>query len=295
MRAILPAACADASKPEASRFGETIMGKKATDIVQSAGFSEAPLAIPTGADYAKSQGDSGMGGAERYARIPRLKLIQAMSDKDLKRQFGEGAVVLAPDNLLIAGAPTAERPTGEPFVVIPLAFVTTYERRAVHGGDSPLFVLEATRDDKSQLARDCRNPDAREVLGPDGKVTERKYEVLNVIAQIDSGPLKGQFGVLSFASSGIKDGRSFVDRVARLRSGYKCYLQRVALRVGERSDDKNTWWGLDVGDPPDGVIVTQDRVEKLTTEAEAARSMIAAGVLDRAPAGGEPDVSEVPI
>lgn len=273
------------------------MGKKEAALIQSAGFSDAPLAVPQNAEWAKARGDSGMSGAERYASVPRLKLVQAMSDKDLKRDHGEGAVVLSPDNLLVAGPPTKDRHTGEPFVVIPLAFVTTYEKRAVHGGDSPLFVLEATRDDKSQLARDCRSTDRREVIGPDGKVSARNYEVLNVIVLIDSGPLAGSFGVLSFASSGMRDGRKFADRVARLRAGYKCYLQRVALRVAERSDDKNTWWGLDVGDPTDGVLVGEDRVARLTDEAEKARTMIAAGVLDRAPAGGDATETEdnIPI
>jgi hypothetical protein len=260
------------------------MGKKTTELSVASGFSDAPLTVPQGADWAKANGDTGMSGAERYASIPRIKLLQAMSDADLKREHGEGAVLLAPDNLLVAEGPNKDRRTGEPFVVIPLAFATTYERRAVHGGDSPLFVLEATRDDRSPLAMECRNPDSREVMGADGKVIEKKYEVLNVVCLIDSGQQAGQFGVMSFASSGMRDGRKFADRVSRLRAGYKCYLQRVALRVSDRKDEKNTWYGFDVGDPTDGVLVPQDRAAKLTADAENARSMIAGGMLDRAPA-----------
>lgn len=270
------------------------MGKKSTELAASVGFSDAPIRVKD-ADWAKSSGDSGMDGAERYASMPRIKILQAMSDADLKRSHGEGAVILTPDNLLVADGPTKDRPTGEPFVVIPLAFVTTYERRAVHGGDSPLFVLEATRDDRSPLAMDCRNPDAREVIGPDGKVTEKKYEVLNVISLIDSGPLAGQFGVLSFASSGMRDGRKFADRVSRLRAGYKCYLQRIALRVSDRKDEKNTWYGFDVGDPTDGVLVSQERAEQLATDAANARQMIASGVLDRAPVAVATPDDGVPI
>jgi len=274
------------------------MAKVENKAIQAAvGFSDSVLAVPQNADYAKSNGDSGMSGAERYASMPRIKIVQGSSNKELKKLFSQGTVLLTPDNLVIANAPSGAGEKGEPFVVIPLAFVTTYERRAVYGGDSQLFILEATRDDRSDLAMKCRNPKARDIIGPTGEVVERCFEVINVVCTIDSGPCTGQFGILSFASMATRDGRKFIDRVSRLRAGYKCYLQRVALRVSDREGKKkNSWLGLDVGDPTDGVIVGNERVDKLTADAESACTMIASGALDRAPVTSAPvNNDDIPI
>jgi hypothetical protein len=145
------------------------------------------------------------------------------------------------------------------------------------------------------LARDCRDPNRREVIGADGKVTAKAYECINVLVEVDSGPCAGRSGVLTFSGGGWRDGRKFIDRVCRIRGGIKHYCQRVALRVSERSDDANSWWGLDVGDPTDGVLVAPDREARLLRESESAMALITAGMLDRAPIGTTAETDDIPV
>lgn len=89
---------------------------------------------------------AGVKELETTATIPRLRIVQSMSDTELKDAFGEGAVILKDDAELIAEKE-------KPFSAIPIIYYESFEQwRDVNDAANASPIVAATMNRTSVLA-----------------------------------------------------------------------------------------------------------------------------------------------
>lgn len=187
--------------------------------------------------------------------LPRLKVVQGMSDSALKDAVGEGGVVLTPGNVLVCSR-------DEGFEFVPVFFFTEFiEMSDINDSESPT-VLERTFDVTHPLAVRARDADQWERdYGPEdskgrAKYTARACEVFNFVGFLDGGDIPAELhGVpltITFARGEFNTGRSFITAITMRRVGGKIvplWAQRWAFTIGFRERDSKKWYGLDVRNP----------------------------------------------
>lgn len=230
--------------------------------------TEAPLAMPSYAG--KVQGKASSAAADNQPK-PRIKLIQGSSKIELKKQFGEGAVVLSPDNTLLGKAE-------DPFVAVPLFLYETYELHAdINDKTTAMVVLESTTDPRSNLARQCLavTPEARTRKYGDG-FTAKANHVLNAVLMLDDG----QFGVASWKikGGGSRSGKKFAGIIARReQSGVWCYMNRLAFKSAPVEANGYSWWTLTADNPESNPFIPEADIEKYKAMHDQLERMHSAG------------------
>lgn len=151
--------------------------------------------------------------------VPRFKLIQATTDEDLKKAFGEGSVIVRPGDALIC------KHEGEGFNFVPLFFFLEWAKwRDLKGNGS--MILERTHDKASKLAELSRDAKTRKELysGMDNVIDEAAkmyYQYVEHIRFIGviygDHPLVGQPVTLSFERGEWVQGKNFISAVAMRR------------------------------------------------------------------------------
>lgn len=212
------------------------------EVKKDAGEIEMPA-------YAGSIAGVKSAAASNNRPRPRIKVVQGSSKPDVKRIAGEGALLLSPDNTLLAKA-------GDEFVAVPLYLFETYERHAdIDDKSAASVVLESTTDPRSALGRKAQspNPDDREVPYAGG--ISKCHHVLNAVLYFDSGENKGGVAVASWKirGGGSRSGKNFAGLIARREDkGVWCYMNRVAFKSEQVDTGDYAWYTITAANPSDG-------------------------------------------
>lgn len=180
---------------------------------------------------------------------PRLTIVQALSDDNLKQAYAEGCVVVMPQMMEIAGM---ETPTeGKPFYFVPVFFFVewlTWNPRATRG--SLPAIRERSTDPQSQVAIKARNQRLWEEDCPEAPGEKiRNQEHLNyIMSLVGDHPLAGTPIVASFARSEHRSGSNLAALISMRKAPlFGCQFMAVSAR---RTNAKGRWFGLDIQNPP---------------------------------------------
>lgn len=214
--------------------------------------------------------DTSLSNMDSYVIVPRFKIIQQMTDAELKKRVGEGSVIIKPGDAVVwkEGDP--------PFQFVPLFFFPEWtimsDRR---DKDSPMF-LSRTFDPSSKIAKAAADPQLRSVPyeGHEGRPEKdqwkRRYvEHLRFIGLIyGDHDLVGTPVTLSFEKGEYYNGRDFISAIKYRkhlidgkRSSVPLWSQIWNFHVSLRPSDDGSWYGFDFT-PPEVKIIKPEEVEE---------------------------------
>lgn len=184
-------------------------------------------------------------GTEGMAKVVRpsfIKIVQGMSASEIKKQFGEGAMVLLPD---VMGLTSAE----EKISFIPILWWQEWCKWTPLAlkGIEPM-IQERSFDPKSKVAIKAQSPSTWREPHPkypdDEKMSYRYQEHLNFLLKLVREDLTDLPPCLiSFSKSNYKTGTT-LNRLA-LRRGAPLMAQQFVLGVKEKPNQKagsGTFW-----------------------------------------------------
>ena len=194
--------------------------------------------------------DASVEGLTEYRILPRIKVIQAMSDGELKKTYGEGSAILSPGNAMICDSESS-------FLFVPVFFFVEFCLWSDRRDNSSQNILERTFDANSELASRSRDADRRSEQyegGPPTKPFTRRYvEHLNFAGMIyGDHDLQNTPCVLQFARGEFGKGRAFINSIMlRKVNGQVAPLWSQVWRFtpGLRNGDEGDWYGLDFSAP----------------------------------------------
>lgn len=225
------------------------------------------LSVPTGGlpslaqpvdavpDYMKDA-PTGLEEVGQYVVPPRLKVVQPLSDSELRAQHPAGCVVLTPSLVRVAGMQQDNPNEGEPFLFTPLFFFvewSTWNPRNVQP-----MIVDRTFDPKHEIALKAVDSKRRfETLEgqktPDGKdFVLRHVEALNFIIAIHTPELVGLPCLLSYSRGDHRFGSNFCNLI-RMRRNVPIYGGVYEGKVGLRKNNEGEWFGITPSNPPEGV------------------------------------------
>ena len=202
------------------------------------------LAVP---DFlaGKLKEDHSLDVVAQHIRVPRLKLIQPMSDDDLKDRFGEGTALVRPGDLTIAEKTDI-------FLVVPVFFFTDFNKWSDRRDKESPMIVERTLDPTSELASDCLNANKRRVFydGQEGKPEEKKLffrnsQHLNFLCYIyGEHSLSGQIITITMLRGEFTNGENWCSgmKMRRMPLWSQVWGLTPMLR---KPDASKKWWGLD--------------------------------------------------
>ena len=173
-----------------------------------------------------------------HRTVQRLRIIQAMTDNDLKQKFGEGSVVLQPGEIYIHKAET------HPFLVVPIYLFSEFMTQSDVSSQAA-FIQARSLDPQGMIAQKSRSPELREEMTPTGKVYH--VESINVACivlgneQMEPAPV-----AMSFAKGDFGTGRNFASAMALQRIGGNAipnWAQIWAISTKHRTKAQHSWWG----------------------------------------------------
>lgn len=221
--------------------------KKDDELVVQTGQGGA-MALP---DYMKDA-DHGTDDLDKFVVPPRLQIMQKLSPDRLVDSFGVGAVVVMPQELLVAGMSPEKK--GEPFFLIPLFFFAewiSWNPRATKG--SLPVIRDRSLNISSEVARKARTretwlEDCPECPGEGKSNKIQNSEHLNwVVMLINGHALEGTPMVLSLSRGDHRSGTNFSSLIKMRRAPmYACRFEAV---VAERPNALGNWFGFDVTNP----------------------------------------------
>ena len=212
-----------------------------------------------------SQEDTSTAGMSEHRILPRLKIIQAMSDQGLKDEFGEGAVIISPGNGMVCDKKGY-------FDVTPLFYFNEFIQWSDRNDSGSGAILDRTFDPSSPLAAKCRDMERRMEDYEGGQASNQEH--LNFVCLIQSGPMEGQVVVLSFTKGEFQKGREFISGIHLRRMGttqVPIYLHLWRFTPSFRERGSKKWFGLDYLNP-DGPLYVGDNLENQEV-AEAMKQM----------------------
>ena len=137
--------------------------------------------------------------------------------EELKKQFGEGAIVMRPGNQLVCSE-------GESFLFVPIFFFAEFTKRSdLNDKESPMTLVRSF-DQASDLAQLARDPDKREEVyeGHEGRPEKDQMKYRYVESLRFAGVIYGDHELtgtpcsLSFERGEFSQGKNFVSAI-RLR------------------------------------------------------------------------------
>jgi hypothetical protein len=210
--------------------------------------------------------DHSLDGMEEYRVVPILKVVQSMTDQELKKEFGEGAVIMRPGNQLVCSE-------GESFLFVPIFFFAEFTKRSdLNDKESPM-TLQRSFDQSSDLAQLARDPDKRSEVYPgmEGRPEKDQMHYRYVESLRFAGVIYGDHDLtgtpcsLSFERGEFSQGKNFVSAI-RLRKtkvetpdGIKAVpvpLWAQVWEIGSVFRDKGAkkWYGIDFRSPDENII-----------------------------------------
>jgi hypothetical protein len=207
----------------------------------------------------KFEEDKSLVALQEYVIVPFVKLVQGMSDQELKDKFGEGSAVLRPGDVVIGGRKT-------PFLFVPLFFYTEF-RKWADRDDTKQMIIESTYDDSSELAKIARDHERWSEVYPedvDKDLEDQRHyryvEHLCFVGQVFSGDLKGTRCMISFQKGDFRVGRAFASgaQMRKVDAGTEeepnlvqvpLWAQVWEMKISKRKKGSNEWWGFDPSNP----------------------------------------------
>lgn len=206
--------------------------------------------------------DQSLQGMEEYRILPRIKVIQSMTDQNLKKMFGEGTIIIRPGDAVLW------KDGDEPFLFVPLFFCVEFTKFAdLRDKESGVVIVERSFDPTSDIAKKSRDSELRFEIyeGQEKKKDPMKYryvEHLRFFGVIyGSHQLAWQFIALSFERGEFGQGRNFISaiKMRKTRIGDKSvpvplWSQVWALKGVFRDKGDKKWYGIDFVAPDDPMI-----------------------------------------
>ena len=118
--------------------------------------------------------DNSLDTLREYRVVPRFKIIQATTDTELKKNFGEGSIIIRPGDALICKF--EEKP--ESFDFVPLFFFVEWAMWRDLKGTGPM-ILDRSHDPTSELATKSKRADTRKELYPGHEEYQDKDKLYN--------------------------------------------------------------------------------------------------------------------
>lgn len=208
--------------------------------------------------------DRSLDALQAHVVVPRLKLIQGLTEKGLKDEFGEGSCIIRPGDALIVSK-------DESFMFVPLFFFVEYCKWADRKDKTNPMIMARSFDPTSDIAKRSQSMDLRfEIYQEDASVKpdkQRRFryvEHYNFVGRIyGEHDLSGTEVTLSFSKGEHGQGKSFITacslrkvevegedgRAVRVRC--PLWSQVWALTPALRERAENQWYGLDftAGEP----------------------------------------------
>lgn len=183
--------------------------------------------------------DKDRAGTEELAQYivpPRVKIVQALSDDSLKELAGEGALVAAPTNIVLAKV-------GVKVPFVPVLFWPSWlVWNPRNAGDLPM-VREETRDPQSEIAAICRDPQRRNAVScpefPDKML--RYQEHLNYLVILPGVSMHMVFA-LSFARTQHRAGSNLAALI-RMRNK-PIYAGGYTMHTVRQENSEGRWFGF---------------------------------------------------
>lgn len=218
--------------------------------------------------------DKSLDNLKEHRVVPRLKIIQPTTDTDLKRNFGEGTVIVRPGDAMICKY--QEEP--ESFDFVPLFFFVEWAKWADLRATSGPMILDRSHDPTSELAVKSKSFEKRtEVYEGHDKLpeNERNYyryvEHLRFIGIIyGDHPLVGTPVTLSFERGEWSQGKNFISAVTLRRQTVEGASQPIPLWAQvwtlqpkfREPDASRKWYGFGFT-PADPTIIASDEAEAM--------------------------------
>lgn len=273
-------------EPPTFEFGDLFM---TTEEIQNSPRTESEAQKVKGVDanylaqYIET--DNSLDGLKEHRTVPRFKLIQATTERELKENFGEGSVIVRPGDALICKFEAEPRS----FEFVPLFFFVEWAKWRSLKGTGPM-ILERSHDASSNIAVRSKSVETRTQLYEGHETLEEKarlyysyVEHLRFIGVIyGDHPLVGTPVTLSFERGEWRQGKNFISAVSMRR-------QRITVRnengdatseskqvplwaqiwrlktVHHAPDAERTWYGFHFEAPERSII--------LPAEAEAMKAL----------------------
>jgi hypothetical protein len=205
------------------------------------------------------QDDDSLDNLEQYRILPRAKVIQAMTKKEVKDQFGEGSLIMVPGTLLATDK--------QSFDFVPVFFFTEFQVRSDRSDKVNPFIWERTFDETSEIAKRSRNKDLREEVYPGGTADKpwkkRWVETLNFCGYIyGDHDQRGTPLVLTFARGEFSKGRAWINAImSRKVRGVRVPLwcQVWTISTGYREFGEKKWYGIDFENPENPWIQADEK------------------------------------
>ena len=207
--------------------------------------------------------DKSLVEASKYRVLNRLKIIQGSSSSELKKKHGEGAVILSPGNVLVAGV-------GEKFTFVGLMMFTEWCTWSDINDKASPSILDRSFDPTCDIAKKAAVKETRfeEYEGSSNAAKPfnmRHVEHINIAGVIynPEHPLHGQPTTLSYARGEFGTGRTFLSACMMRKVQGKqvpLYCQVWDFSTSLRDLNDNEWYGYDHS-PPESPYIKREEVE----------------------------------
>lgn len=261
---------------------DRINGKGITKVAGAAGANFL-------AQYAGQ--DTSLESMASLVMLPRLKIIQGQTAADLKKQFGEGSVIVRPGDAVV----WQEGDT--PFLFVPLFFHREWIKWADNKDKDALIAEGPVYKEDHPLAVRSKDKNTRTELyaGDQGKPDRdrRYYSYVEHLCWTGviygDHPLAGTEVVLGMERGEFYNGREFINAISMRRQNIELpdpadpsktvssrvkvplWAQVWALQPALREGDLGNWYGLDF-QPGDNPVIDQGDAEAFSgRHAELAR------------------------
>lgn len=204
--------------------------------------------------------DTSLDLMEEYKILPRIKVIQQMSNEDLKDQFGEGSLIITPGGVRLC------KKKDEQFAFVPLFFFPEWCLWSDRRDKGNPMIQERTFEKSHEIALRSADPERRFEIyqgGPDLQPFKKRYVAhLNFVGMIyGDHPASGATCTLSFSRGEYGKGKAFISAAKLRRIGTKqaplwSQVWLLSSNLRERGDKK--WYGIDYSCPQDPLVLKEE-------------------------------------
>jgi len=223
--------------------------------------------------------DDSLDALQEYRTVPRFKIIQATSDKELVDSFGIGTVIIRPGDAMIC----KHEANPKSFNFVPLFFFMEWAKWRDIKGTGPM-ILERTHDPSSQIAMRSQSVKTRKevYVGQENMPeTDRMHymyvEHIRFIGVIyGDHPLVGTPVTLSFERGEWGQGKNFISAVSLRRQVVNKEPTKVPLwaqvwklsSLFHNPEPTKKWHGFKFEAAEQSIILSEEApaMEKLHTE-----------------------------
>lgn len=224
--------------------------------------------------------DTSLDSMASLVMLPRLKIIQGQTAQDLKKQFGEGSVIVRPGDAL------CWRDGDAPFVFVPLHFHREWIKWADNKDKDNMIVEGPVYDETHAIALKSKDKNTRtEVYPEDAGKPDRERRYYSYVEHLcwtgviyGDHSLAGQEVVLGMERGEFYNGREFINAISMRRQSIEVpdpnnpgstittrvkvplWAQAWALQPSLREGEFGNWYGLDF-QPADNPVIDQADAE----------------------------------